>query len=299
MNRLLQPFIKPPCPSQSLKASTVKLPYFDYLLELLESDNVSVRQSFGRHVHWGYWEKPELAELTTADFALAAENLSEQVCQAAKIHSGLSILDVGCGFGGTIAHINDHYSAMKLVGLNLDERQLLRAKKTITPAPGNDLLFHVGNACTLPFPDQSFDVILAVECIFHFPDRAQFFKEAHRVLKPGGYLALSDFLPAPLFYLAVPKRLVSGFYGECNLQYTTQDYRMLARETHFAVQTERNITANTLPTYRYLRKLGRQIKAAPKIAILETAAIEGFSRLGLIDYYIYGFTKNERHSVQP
>jgi len=273
----------------------IKLPYFDYLLALLESGNIDVEKSFGRHVHWGYWQHPGDAELTTADFAQAAENLSEEVCKAGKIRNGLTVLDAGCGFGGTIAYINDRFSAMKLTGLNLDERQLVRARKTVNPAPGNDIVFQQGNACALPFPDQSFDVVLAVECIFHFPDRRQFFKEAHRVLKPGGYLALSDFLPGPAVLpftrFNLPERLSTGFYGNCNLQYSAKHYRMLALETQFDLQVERDITANTLPTYSFLRKLGRQISLTPRLAILETAAIEALSRMRLIKYYIYGFTK--------
>jgi hypothetical protein len=68
-------------------------------------------------------------------------------------------------------------------------------------------------------------------------------------------------------------------------------YQRLARKTLFNQQVERNITANTLPTYAYLRKLARQLHAAPKMAMLETAAIELLSRLRWINYYIYGFQK--------
>ncbi|MDD2660598.1 MAG: class I SAM-dependent methyltransferase [Methylococcales bacterium] len=273
----------------------VALPYFDYLLALLKDGNEAVEKSFGRHVHWGYWEEPELAELTTADFEQAAENLSRQVCLAGNIKNDQSVLDAGCGFGGTVAHINERYTGMKLAGLNLDERQLIRAREMITPIADNTIRFQQGNACALPYPDQSYDVILAVECIFHFPDRAQFFKEACRVLKPGGYLALSDFVPraavVPITKIKLPGIFNIGFYGADNVMCSTGHYQRLAMKTQFNLQVERNITANTLPTYSYLRELARQQHAAPKKAMLETAAIELLSRLRWVNYYIYGLQK--------
>ncbi len=136
----------------AVNTDKVKLPYFDYLLALLKEGDEAVEKSFGRHVHWGYWEQPELAALTTADFEQAAENLTRQVCLAGNIENGLSVLDVGCGFGGTVAHINEHYTGMKLVGLNLDERQLVRAREMVLPLADNAIQFQQGNACALPFP---------------------------------------------------------------------------------------------------------------------------------------------------
>jgi ubiquinone/menaquinone biosynthesis C-methylase UbiE len=276
---------------------TVNLPYFDELLKLLGNGNEAVEQSFGRHVHWGYWGNPQEADLSGAGFAEAAENLSRELCRATLINNGISVLDAGCGFGGTIAHINDNYANMNLTGLNLDSRQLQRARAQVMPQSRNRIEFIQGNACQLPFPDQSFDAVLAVECIFHFPSREQFFREAWRVLKPGGFLALSDFLPAriivPFAKIRLPERLSRGFYGRCNVQYTLDAYRQLAKASGFRISAERDITVNTLPTYAYLRKLAWEAGFFNGFAMIETATLELLSRLRLIEYYLITLQKKE------
>ena len=273
----------------------VNLPYFDHLLTALNENNKDVEKSFGRHVHWGYWQQPGQAEQTADDFAAAAEKLTAQICSAANIKDNQRILDVGCGFGGTLAYLNENYNDMELLGLNLDDRQLVRARKQVHAIANNKIQFQQGNANVLPFPDNSFDVVLAVECIFHFPDRKQFFQEANRVLKPGGYLALSDFVPSTLILPITRINLTAsnnpGFYGRCNVQCTAKKYRQLAENTGFVVQVENDITRNTLPTYTYLRSSGRWVGTWSFSAVYETLTIEGLSRAGLLKYMIYSFKK--------
>lgn len=273
----------------------VDLPYFDVLLKQLKDGNAAVEEAFGRHVHYGYWENPSAARKDGSDFGEAAENLSRAMCQGGRVANGQSVLDAGCGFGGTIAHMNENYSDMKLTGLNIDPRQLERARGKVIARPGNTITFVEGDACKMPLPDQAFDRVMAVECIFHFPSRKDFFAEARRVLKPGGTLTICDFVPSPglvpFTSIRLPGSLARGFYGKCNLTYTRRDYRQLAEKTGFKILSERNISANIRPTFRYLWGLSRKSKGHGAAAYLETGLLQALSRVRLLKYELYAYQK--------
>jgi len=177
--------------------STGGLPYFDRLCEklaLLESSNETeqvearrIERLLGKHVHLGYWRDPEEAiksrNASYDDFVVATEAMASLHFEVAGIKNGQALLDVGCGFGGTIESINERYQNMNMVGLNIDPRQLARARQQVTPKAthGNKIDFVEGDACELPerFANK-FDVVMAVECIFHFPSRLEFFRQAQR-----------------------------------------------------------------------------------------------------------------------
>ncbi|NJM68002.1 MAG: class I SAM-dependent methyltransferase [Acaryochloris sp. RU_4_1] len=276
--------------------SLTKLPYFDSLLKEFDQGNTEMEEAFGRHVHWGYWPDPQSADGTITDFNQAAEALSKLVCDAAEIQGGMKVLDCGCGFGGTIAHLNERFSSLDLIGLNIDERQLQRARQKVAPLTNNKIEFIQGNACQLPFPDASFDIVTAVECIFHFPSREAFFSEAARVLRPGGRLSLSDFVSASQILNFIPgltmltDAIVANLYGTIRIQ-SLQEYAALAKRTGFQTLVEKNITAQTLPTFTVIDNLVNSLEKVPPLANLPNTLIEWAQRSNLVLYYILTYKK--------
>ena len=289
-------------------ATPPDLPYFDFLLANLADRNASLAKSFGRHVHWGYWADPARATCDDDDYAAAAEQLSREVCRAAEVAEGERVLDAGCGFGGTIALLNEQFSRLRLDGLNIDERQLERARRDVVARRDNVIQFTRADACSLPFPDASFDRVLAVECIFHFPSRERFFAEVFRVLRPGGTLTLTDFVPAAPFVRLVrlatesPALARYQFFGRVNLDCSRPYYRQIARRTGLLPVERRNLTRHILPTYRYLVDVLRRSKSVEGIIqpIPDAAPwLAWAGRLGVLRYELLSFRKPDQDNPKP
>src|SRR5687768_3386098 len=105
------------------------LPYFDVILKLLGEKNQVVDKAFGRNVHWGYWDNPEEKTPTLEEFVKASDHMTDLFVEGSQLREGQSLLDVGCGFGGTIGYFNEKFSGVHFTGLNIDHRQIERAKK--------------------------------------------------------------------------------------------------------------------------------------------------------------------------
>lgn len=149
----------------------------------------------GQHNHLGHWDDPSTDPLGTSRTA-AQERMNEVIIELAGISDGSHVLDVGCGFGGTIDAINRRFSTVRATGLDIDIRQLTLNRRLVAERD-NSLGWVNAGASELPFPDETFDHILSIEAMWHFPSRERFLGEVARTLRPGGRLAVVDILIAP------------------------------------------------------------------------------------------------------
>ena len=128
---------------------------------------------------------------------LAPEDEPDRACIQLYHHVGSQVsfynkevLEVSCGHGGGASYLTRMQAPAKYTGLDLNAAGIEFCKKR-HPVPG--LEFVQGDAQNLPFPDNSFDVVINVEASHCYPDFPRFLAEVGRVLRPGGYFLYADF----------------------------------------------------------------------------------------------------------
>lgn len=140
-----------------------------------------------------------------------------------------SILEVGCGTGNYLFKLAQIYE--KVCGIDLNEGMLEKCKKKTQDLPNVEL--KQSSAQSIPFPDKSFDVIVAMQTVHHYGDdnnRLAFFKEARRLLKPGGRFIMNYSEPHQLqFHYPILLGGVSTSKSVIN-ERTPEEYSKLAKQ---------------------------------------------------------------------
>lgn len=138
-------------------------------------------------LHYGFWKED------TRLLREALRNMNDYVLGILNLKPGNTYLDAGCGIGGTAMYASS-LCKCTVHGISLSEKQINTAK---TKSGSKNLIgsvdFSVQDFCKTSFESASFDGVYGIESICHAFDKKSFFREAHRLLKPGGYLVVADF----------------------------------------------------------------------------------------------------------
>ncbi len=107
------------------------------------------------------------------------------------------VLDVGSGIGGPSRFLASRYGC-RVTGIDLTA-EFCRVADMLTRLTGltEKVSYRQGNALDLPFEDKSFDVVWSQNAAMNIADRQRLYAQMHRVVRPGGKLALQEVAAGP------------------------------------------------------------------------------------------------------
>jgi sarcosine/dimethylglycine N-methyltransferase len=147
---------------------------------------VAMEPVWGEHLHLGLFERPEdpLHE--------AQERAVHAMADGLPLSPESCVLEVACGLGPAARHLASRYGC-RVLASNISERQLNQGLALTRDAGlAARVAFAGADFHRLPFAAGRFDLWWCQESLLHSPDKTAVLAEAQRVLRPEGWLVLSD-----------------------------------------------------------------------------------------------------------
>jgi ubiquinone/menaquinone biosynthesis C-methylase UbiE len=211
-----------------------------------------------------HWEREHLAESILAAVAAAGKNpdaltiddlavtdqfhgggkrVTARLATRLGARPGLRVLDVGGGLGGPARTLAVDFGCHVTV-VDLTE-SYVRAGRMLTARLGLDarVSHGVGSALELPFPDGQFDVVWTQNSGMNIADKARLYAGFHRVLRPGGLLALQEPMAGPMQPPIFP--LMWANDPSTSFLRTPADMRALVASAGFVERAWDDLTADT------------------------------------------------------
>ncbi len=208
-----------------------------------------------RSVHFGYYDD----NVQTHGDALM--NLNRVMARKAGIKNGDKILDAGCGQGGSAIWMAENFD-VEVTGITLVPHQVKIAEKEAEKINLNSRVkFYEEDYTKTRFKDESFSVIWACESLCHAQNKAEFYKEAHRLLKPGGRLIIAEYIRKERPLSNDNEKLLQDWLGGWSIKDidTVSEHRQNAVESGFHDFKIEDITQFTRPSLNHLYSMASRL----------------------------------------
>lgn len=135
---------------------------------------------------------------------------TDELLELCHITENSKILDIGCGVGATASYIAKKFGT-QVTGVDKSERMIRQATKRIEKRKITDLVeLKVADATTLPFEDNSFDIVMTESVLSFVENKQEALNELVRVTKSGGYIGLNESI---LLDSSPPKKILDTLEG--------------------------------------------------------------------------------------
>jgi len=201
-------------------------------------------------VHFGYYD----AHAHKHRFAL--DNMNRALADLAHICPGEQVLDAGCGMGGSCFWLARERGAIA-TGISIVISQVVDCQREAARQKAGQVTFLQADYCQTPFPDDHFDVVWACESVCHTAQKSDFYKEAFRILKPGGRLVMAEYLRTARSLPPASERLLEQWLRPWAIPdlNTMEEHRTNAQAAGFQEIEIRDVTDNVRVSLRNLHEI--------------------------------------------
>jgi SAM-dependent methyltransferase/NAD(P)-dependent dehydrogenase (short-subunit alcohol dehydrogenase family)/acyl carrier protein len=183
------PKLEGDAPGTAAKASYRE--FYDDVTRRLERSGVGEVSFFLNYGYISLGDGDEAqAQVPPGTFNPSSVRLAFELIGATDL-GGRQVLDVGCGRGGTVALLAEHFGA-EATGVDLSPEAIAFCRRLHRHARAR---FEVGDAEHLPFDDGAFEAVTNIESSHTYPNLRAFLGEVRRVLASGGWFLYTDLLP--------------------------------------------------------------------------------------------------------
>ena len=164
--------------------------------------------------------------------AKASATMTQYLLEHAGIGAGQRVLDIACGFGGTLRSLAG--LGCQVRGVDISRNCVEYADNANAEAGLSDRIdVAVGDFHNIDSAPDTWDTVICQEAIIHSPNRPKVFAEVFRVLRPGGVFAFSDILTGEQADISMVQAAFARLGASAGA--TISDYRKMAREVGFEI----------------------------------------------------------------